>query len=64
MVVSCFYQKNCTSVIPDLVLNSIKKCQKRKKKEKLQKKDERSCERRVERSICLCAQVLKVSSVA
>jgi hypothetical protein len=43
------------------VFSSIKKYQKREKKEKYEKSVEKGCERKVEQSVCLRAQVLKVS---
>jgi hypothetical protein len=39
-----------------------KRVSKKEKKEKYQKSVEQDCERKVERLVCLCAQVLKVLS--
>jgi hypothetical protein len=43
------------------VLSSIKK--RVSKKKKCKKSVEKDCERKVEQSVCLCAQVLKVLSI-
>jgi hypothetical protein len=46
------------------MFSSIKKrVSKKEKKEKYPKSVEQDCERKVERSVCLCAQVLKVHQV-
>jgi hypothetical protein len=46
------------------VFSSIKKSIKKEKKKKYPKKSvEQDCERKEERSVCLCAQVLKVHQV-
>jgi hypothetical protein len=52
--VSCFTKKKCASIISDLIVGYIKK--------KGAEKEKKSCERRVERSICLSAQVLNFYS--
>jgi hypothetical protein len=57
-VVSCLKKKVCASVISDLVLSSIyqkKKCPKKKEERKELRK---VVKEKVERSVCLCAQVL------
>jgi hypothetical protein len=46
------------------VFSSIKKSIKKREERKISKKSvEQDCERKVERSVCLCAQVLKVHQV-
>ena len=59
-----FLSKKCASVISDLIFSSIKKvCQKKKEERKVAKKRvEKSCEWRVERSVCYMHKFWNLSS--